>query len=57
MHEETSVPAEEKLNPPIVKKKRSKKILATTTPVAETPKRKSRQKPMIQEENPIRRSP
>ena len=57
MHEETSIPAQEKLNPPIVKQKRSKKIPVATTLVGETPKRKSRQNLVIQEETPVRRSP
>ena len=48
MHEETSVLVQEKLNPPIVKQKRSKKIPTATTPAEKTLKIKSRQKLVIQ---------
>ena len=54
MQEEISIPVKEEPNPIVVRQKRTKKILATLTPVIETLKGRGRQKAMILKETPIR---
>jgi len=52
-----SIEEKQESNPTIVRQKRTKKDPTTTTPIAKTPKGKSRQKVVMQEETLVRRSP
>ena len=57
LQEETSAPVVEKPNSTVAKKKKTKMGPMVVTPIAETPKGRSRKKEVIPEETPIRRSP